>query len=115
MSPEQRKTVTSVYNHLISKESRGWDDLDDYLDMLEYLDNDQLHREADVLYLQHCRGPVKCHQDHPREQCFVPLLVDAVSSILELYKESNAMHPKNRYILQYYLAMYQAGMILVDS
>jgi hypothetical protein len=115
MSSEQRKTVTTVYNHLLSKEDRGWDGLDDLIDMLEYLSDDQLHREADVVYTEHSRGKVRCKEDHAAERCLMPLLVDASAAIIELYKETNSLHPKNRYILYYYLAMNQAGLILMDS
>ena len=115
MNPEQRKVVTKVYNHLLESEKRGWDGLDDYIDYLEYLSDDQLHREADVIFEIHSRGRTKCQQDHPIENCFVPILVEAVSAILELYKETNSMHPKNKYILQYYLAMQQADMIVVEG
>lgn len=115
MSPEQVKTVVQVYNHLLENEKRGWDGLDDYMDYLEYLDNDQLHREADIVYCNHSTGTVRCQQDHAREKCFIPIMVEAVGAILELYKETNNLHDKNRYILQYYLAMNQAQMILLDE
>jgi hypothetical protein len=115
MTPEQRKTVTNAYNHLMEKEARGWDGLDDCMDCLEYLDDDQLHREADVIYEQHAKKQVKCQQDHPIDHCFIPMLVDASAAILELYKETGSLHPKNRYILQYYLAMQQVGMIVCEQ
>src|SRR5579863_4030067 len=109
MTPEQRKVVTQTYNHLLEREGRGWDGLDDLMNYLEHLDDDQLHREADVIYEKHKTGKVKCTQNHPIEDCFIPLLVDASSAILDLYKETNYMNHKSRYILQYYLAMQQAN------
>lgn len=115
MSPDQTKIVIQVYNHLIENEKRGWDGLDDYMDYLEYLDNDQLHREVDIIHSQHKVGLVRCHQNHAREKCFIPIMVDAVGSILELYKETGNLHEKNKYILQYYLAMNQANMIVLDD
>lgn len=114
MTTEQRKIVTEVYNHLLESENRGWDGLDDYIGFLDYLDNDQLHREADVVYSKHRLGPTKCAQDHTKEKCFIPVLIEAVDAILELYKESGSLHEKNKYILQYYIAMNQAGMILLE-
>src|SRR5579864_4811848 len=108
MSQEQRKIVLDVYNHLLESEKRGWDGLDNYVEFLDYLDNDQLHREADVIYSQHYNARVCCAQDHPPEQCFVPILVEAAGAILELYKESGNLHDRNKYILQYYIAMNQA-------
>lgn len=113
MSPDQRRAVSEVYNHLLESERRGWDGLDDYIGMLEFLDNDQLHREADVIYEHHSKGTVRCHQDHSQDKCFIPVLVEAVGAILELYKDKGNMHDRNKYILQYYLAMNQTGLILM--
>lgn len=111
---EEYKVVVKVYQHLLESEKRGWDGLDDYMECLEYLDNDQLHRESDVIYSYHKGATVRCQQDHAKEKCLVPLLIESVGSILELYKETNAMHEKHRYILEYYLAMNQSGLILME-
>lgn len=115
MTPEQRKIVTKAYTHLLESEKRGWDNLDDYIDHLEYLDDEQLCRESEVVYEQHKSGSVKCQQDHPKENCFIPVLVDASSAIIDLYNETKSLHVKNRYVLQYYLAMNQADMIVVEN
>lgn len=115
MTSDQVKIVSQVYKHLLDREDRKWDGLDDLMDIVEYLDDDQLHREADVLYSKHSLGTVKCEQDHAREKCFVPIMVEAVGAILELYKETGNLHENNKYILQYYLALQQAGMIISES
>ena len=115
MTHDQKNIVRQAYTHLLSHENRGWDELDDYVDYLDYLTNDELHRESDILYSQHRGVAVKCHQKHKREECFIPLLIDAVAAILDLYKENGNLHPKNKYILQYYLAMNQANMIVIDG
>lgn len=115
ISREQRKVVVQVYLHLLENEKRGWDGLDDYMEYLEYLDSDQLHREADVIYSYHKGHNVRCHQEHSKDKCLVPLLVESVGAILELYKETNNLHEKNRYIIEYYLAMNQAGMVLIEG
>lgn len=115
MTPEQVKTVTQVYHTLMQNEERGWDSLDDCMDMLEALDDDQLHREVDVIYEKHKLGKAKCKITHSETECFIPTLIDAVSSIMELYKKTGYLHKNNRYILQSYLALDQVGEILVDS
>ncbi len=114
MTPDEVKNVVLVYNHLIDREDRGWDELDELICYLEYLDDDQLHREADVLYCEHAKGKVRCPQDHKVSNCFIPKLVDAVFSIMEIYKETNQLHVKNRYILEYYLAMSKAEIVPVE-
>ena len=115
MTEEQRKLVVQVYTHLLEKENRGWDGLDDYLSYLEYLDDDQIHREADVIYSQHQNCTVKCPQNHSTDKCLMPIMVESVGAIIELFKDTGNLHEKNRYILEYYLAMNQSGMILVDA
>lgn len=115
MTAEQRKIVTQAYNHLMEKEARGWDGLDDQLCYLEDLNDDELHVEACVVNQKHANGKVRCEQKHPIEHCFIPMLVDAASAIIELYAETNSLHPKNRYILQYYISMQQVGMIVSDT
>jgi hypothetical protein len=114
MNLEQVRVVAEVYRQFMaSEESRGWEPIDDYLDFLEYLDNDQLHREADVILEQHKGLNVKCEKDHPQVECLVPKLLEAAAAILDLYRETGELHKKNKYILQYYLACNQAGMIKV--
>lgn len=115
MTKEQTEIVKQAYSHLLDSEKRGWDGLDDYIDYLDYLNDDQLHREADVIYSYHITGMPRCSQNHAREKCFIPVLVEAAGAILELYKETGNLHEKNKYVLQYYLAMNQANMILVDA
>lgn len=118
MNSEQKKNVTAVYNQLINSEARGWDGIDEYLEMLEYLDDDQLHREADVLFSAHKNKPMGCPYPHKDPtNCFVKRVIEAAEAILELYKETGQMHKNNRYILQNYLALAQSEQIveLVDS
>lgn len=115
MSQDQKIIVTKVYTHLLSHEKRGWDELDDYVDYLDHLTEDELYRESEVLYSQHQGVAVKCQQQHKREECFIPLLIEAVGAILDLYRECGNLHIKNKYILQYYLAMNQADMIIIDG
>ena|SRR5579859_6158932 len=115
MDHEEKEIVTYVRSHLLDRETRGWDALDEYMQYLDYLDNDQLHREVDVAYCEHSKGLVRCEKDHPREECFMPMLYDAVGIILELFKETGQLHDKNKYILQYYLAMNHAKMIVVSE
>lgn len=114
MTPDQVKNVTLVYSELMRRESGNtWDNIDDLLDLLEYLEDDQLFREASVIEEIHKRGSVKCEVEHPIESCFMPKLVDAAGAILSLYRENRELHKNNRYILMYYLAFQQAGMIVL--
>lgn len=114
MSAVESKVVTEVYLKFIETEKRGWTAVDDYLEMLDFLDDDQLHREADVIHSRHSVGNARCDTDHKKSECFVPTIVEAVGYVLDLYKDTGNMHPKNKYILQCYLALSQAGAIVSD-
>ena len=115
MSQYKRKACAIAYTHLVSKEEMAWGPLDDSISYLEYLNDGELHREADVIYENHSRNNVKCDQKHTKDECFIPILMEAVGAILELYKETGNMHANNRYILQYYLAMSHLGMIVTET
>lgn len=116
MTKEQSNTVTLVFNKFFNDENdESWSEIDHYLSLLDFIDDDQLYREADVLYSIHTRGEPMCEVDHPREECFIPLIIEAVGAILELYRETGNLHKNNKYILEYYLALTQAQIILVDS
>lgn len=114
MSPTQAKIVAEVYRHFIERENTPWTPMDDLLDYLEYLDDDQLHREADVIYLMQINRNPRCERDHEKSACFIPVLIDAIVAILDLYKDTNQLHKNNRYILQYYVACSQMGGIITD-
>jgi hypothetical protein len=114
MNQEQVRVVAQVYRQFLSSEdSRGWEAIDDYLDTLGYIDDDQIIREAEVVLTYHRKGKVRCEKDHPEAECFAPKVVEAVQAIVELYKEGGQLHRNNRYVLEYYLAVDQAGMLRV--
>ena len=109
MDPVETKNVGVVYRKFIAiDDKRGWNGVDDYMSQLEYLDDDQLHREADVLFEKHSMGDVGCGKPNC-SPCFVDTVLDAVFCILELYQDTGLMHKNNRYILENYLAMSQHG------
>lgn len=114
MTSDEAKLVSEVYLKLSETEYRGWNGIDDYLVLLDFLDDDQLNREAEVIYEEHKNKKVRCPVNHPASSCIIPKLVESTGSILNLYKETGNLHPKNKYILQYYLAINQSGMILSD-
>jgi hypothetical protein len=112
LSSPQSKNITYVYNKLIESELTGWTKLDDYLELLEYLEDDQLYIETEVLFSQLKDKKMGCTHKHNNNSCFIKNIAEAVESIIELYQETNDLHPKNRYILSYYLAIYQDGQMV---
>lgn len=117
MSQDQAKTVSLVYRRLISieeKEYKKWSDIDESLSLLEYLDDKQTYREADSIYYKIKDKNPRCKMDHKASECFMPIFMEAVSAILKLYEKTESLHPKNKYILQNFIAMYDGDEIIFD-
>ena len=95
-------------------EEKSWSEIDFFLELIEFLDDDQLCREAEVLYSGHNGRNVGCPSElGPGVNQFVKEILEAADSILQLYRETNSLHIKNRYVLYYYLALSQAQRIVI--
>ena len=116
MNEAQVKNVTFVFNHLMEVENRPWDGIDDAISYLGYLRDSELIAETEISYDNHKSVIVKCGHNHENNNsiCLIPLLLESVGAILELYRETESLHPNNKYILEYYLAMTHVGQISVD-
>lgn len=113
LSPVQVKNITYLYTKFMESELKSWANLDNILETLEYLDDDQLYREAEVLYSYHKHQKMGCPYVHEKGTvCFVDNVLEAVEAITDLYKETGSLHARNRYILAYYLALAQDGQIV---
>ena len=114
MTSKQKKIVNSVYEKFYSNEKESWTEIDESMYYLDNLDDDQLHREADVLLYKHTTGKPRSKVPHPGQESFIPTIIKAVSFILEDYKETNKLTDRSRYVLQYYLALDSVKMIVID-
>lgn len=114
MTPDQQKTVLQVYRRFVESDlsDTEWTDVDEAMSMLEWIDDSQLVKEASVKIMEHMAGTPKCNQYHGDLPCFVPTIIEASTYIVDLYNSTENLHPKNRFILQYYLALSQVGFIL---
>ena len=114
MGKEEKDIVTVVYRRFLESESDdAWTDLDEKLVVLDWLNDQELVSEAIVKYLSHSKeGTVfRCMQDHKQADCFSPFVLEAVESILVLWNDTKDLHSKNRYVLEFYLAMSDLGLI----
>lgn len=114
MSKEEAEVVKTVYARLMDSEEAGWSEVDENLEFFGYLTDKDLITESHVRLIKHSHGRFRCYKDHDLAHCFAPLILDAVESILKLSAESGELHPKNAYILTYYLAMSEMQMIFSD-
>lgn len=117
MTDEQRHTVSIVYSQLSTSDGAQtdrWTDIDECMSTLDWLEDNQLVIESEVIYDIHKLGKPRCGSDHPIEHCFVPMIIDAVVAIINLHKETQNLHPKNRFILQMYLSLTKLGEILAN-
>jgi len=114
MTQDQKVTVSQVFQRFVESDTaeRGWSDVDEQMSMLEWLSDGQLAIEASVLLQIQSGGNPQCRQEHSKSACFVPTILEAVGVILDLYGKTSNLHPRNKFILQYYLALSQVGFIV---
>lgn len=116
LNSSQSKNLLHIYRFFMESEANGWNAIDDHLEMLEWLDDSELYREADVLYSHHKNKNMGCNYTHKEgSYCPVKSILEAVESVLELHKDSENLHPKNRYVLAYYLALSQDAQIVENA
>jgi hypothetical protein len=111
MTPEQVKTIQMVYHRFIDSETEDWTNVDNVLEQLEGLSKEEVIGESAIKYMQHSKGTFRCENNHDQQYCMAPHILEAVGAILMLYKETEKLHPKNAYILHYYLGMSEVGII----
>lgn len=111
MSKDQVEIVRIVYTRFIESEDQGWTEIDDNLEMYGWLSNEELVKEAKIKCLSHSKGTFKCTQKHEQQNCFAPRILEAVEAVLSLYDRTKELHPKNAYILTYYLVMSELKMV----
>lgn len=104
---DQARTVAHVYKKLIEMEGQDWSNLDSHMEMLEYLDDNQLYREVCVLLQKHKEANYRPELDVPNPDLLVPMIVESVATILDIYESTNILDEKCKYILQQYLALDQ--------
>lgn len=115
MSLDEAKLVQEVYRRFLDgEENADWDEIDDQLYHLDYLEDDQIHKEADVQLEKHKKGNIRCGQEFCNQGCYAIKVVEAVVSIINLYKETEYLPKENRYILEYYLALSHLKMIISE-
>lgn len=119
MNPDEAKVVAEVFRRFIDGEGVGsdckgtsWDIIDDHLENLACLNDEEVHREADIQLYMHNKGKIECGQEFCNQGCFAQVVVDAASYICELYQDTHNLHKNNRYILEHYLALSHSGMII---
>ncbi len=110
MSRDESQIVKLVYNRFIESEEEIWTDLDDNLEMTGLMTNEELVKAAKTEANGHSSG-IRCKQDHGQHNCMAPLILESVNYILDLYGKTRELHPKNRYILEFYLSMSALRMI----
>lgn len=110
MTEEQSKMVKIVYNRFIENEEGGWTKIDDVLEILAYLSTEDLVNEARIKLEKHSKG-LRCTKNHDHTQCFAPYVLESIEIILELYDLTKSLRPSNAYIITYYLAMSDLGLI----
>ncbi len=116
MDAAQKEVVSLVYRRFLESESADkWTDLDENCIFYDWLMDNEIVLESMVKLSGHSKGAFRCNLDHKQPQdCFAPYILEAVEAIVDLYKETEDLHPHNRYILIFYLVMSEMNLIYSD-
>lgn len=114
MKSKNDKIIDEVYDHFMQSETEDieWDDVDEAMCMLEWLEDSQLAIEAEVKHIEQNSGDPRCPADHPKKDCIIPSVMRSVQLILDDYKKTKKLNEKNKFILRYYLALSHVGAII---
>lgn len=116
LNNDQKEIVRKVYNKFAESDAagnEGWSEIDENMSYLDWLEDSQVVIEAAVKLQLQQQGVPRCNLDHRNPgDCFVPVVLEAVGYILDLYANTGHLPTKNRFILQYYLTLSQIGYIL---
>lgn len=112
---EQAKVLRRVLAQFkINDEILEWTEFDTNMELLTWLTDDELCREAAIKFETHMRRDARCTKNHPRDQCFIPIILDAVAIILDHHEEAGNLIKHTRYMLEFYLSLTQTGEIVTD-
>lgn len=117
MTQEQSQIIDLVYQRFLDSENERpvWNPIDETMYKLQWIDVDQIAREARIIYAEHLGGKIKCNMQHVNSACFAPKIVQAASIILNIYESTGQLNDSNKYILQYYLALHHLKIIYLEE
>lgn len=116
MSKEEYRIVQAVYGRFISCEEDGvWTGLDDLMEYFEYLTDNEIIVESQFKMKINTQKGIKCTQNHPPSDCFAPTILEAVEAIISLFDKTQSLHPKNRYILCYYMTLCELKLLVINE
>ena len=112
MRQEELALIKVVYERFLDSESTDWSDLDYNLEFFGWLNDKELVNETKIKRTKHLKGKVfMCATVHDQQDCFAPYILEAVGYILNEWDKTRTLSEKNRYILLYYTAMSEMGVI----
>ena len=115
MSKDEAETVKIVYNRFITNEDDSWTAIDDNLEMYGWLNNEEIIAHTKLKIDDHSKGVIRCKSSHDQSICFAPRVLESAQSIIKLYDETGDLHPKNKYLLEYYLVMSEMRLIYTEQ
>lgn len=113
MTKEQSSIVKMVYSRFMESEGEPaiWGDIDCNLEFMSMLTDRELVQESEIKIIEHSKGIFRCAQNHDQSLCFAPFILEAAIAIVALYNYTKELHPKNKYVLTYYLSMSEMRLI----
>lgn len=115
ITPEQVTVLRTVLKRFIQDETPDWTTFDDNMCHLQYLTDNELIIEAQIALDYHKQHNARCLDNHTTNQCFVPVVLDAIRFIVSDFSETNRLAKSSRYIVETYLSLDAIGAILTDD
>lgn len=114
MTRDEENSTKLVYIAFLENDyGRKWEDIDEKLWELEFLNDEETITEVEIQIHTHSDGIVKCSEEHKNGKCLVPELFESINAILGLWSETGYLNEKNRYILHNYLATSYMGLYML--
>jgi hypothetical protein len=117
MTEEQTQIIDAVFQRFIDSENQRpiWNPIDEAMYKLQWIDSDQLVREASIISYEHKHGKVRCNMQHNQSVCFAPKIVQAAQILLTDYESTRNLPAAHKYMLQYYLSLHHLKIIYTDE
>lgn len=112
LTADQAMILREILRKFNNNEVLEWTSLDENMLHLQELSDSQLAVEADVMHQVHVRNGASCSKNRLIEASLVPTILDGVDFILDDFEENGRLAKKTRYILEYYLSLSHANIIV---
>lgn len=116
MIQKETEIVNFIYKSFYDTDlkEQKWSVIDEYMSYLDYLNDQEILVESEIKLKEHLSGDPRCpfEEEHKKHKCIVPSIIEAVKILIDSNNGLKKIDIKDRFVLQYYLAISQAKYII---